>query len=500
MVALIILDGWGHRLETQHNAIAQAKTPFFDRMWKEWPHSLLTAGGEAVGLPEGQVGNSEIGHSTIGAGTVIDTDLVQIAKAIRSGAFATNPAFEELFDHVRLHDSTLHVIGLLSPGGVHSHQEHLYEFLRLAKQKGITKLAIHAITDGRDTSPRSAASYLKELEDVLSEVGIGRIATVSGRYYAMDRDKNWDRLAKYERALFEGDGHRENVMPSQLVSQRYAEAHVDEHLEPIVFLDADGASYPIQTGDGVFFFNFRPDRARMLAQKLHERTSTHDLAVVTMAQYEKNLPLTAAFPPRSIETTLAEQISLAGLRQVHIAETEKFPHATYFLNGGREEPHPGEEHIMLESRKDIATHDQAPQMRAEGIADETLRFVASDTDFIFINFANPDMVGHTGNVPAIIEALETTDRQVCRVVEAILARGGIAIVTADHGNAEVNVDLATGEKHTAHTLNPVPCIGVGLAKPLRDGSLADLAPTVLTLLNVPVPRVMTGRDLSYPHF
>ena len=493
-VVLIVLDGWGHRLETEHNAIAAAKTPYFDRIWQENPHALLRTDGLAVGLPEGQMGNSEIGHTTIGAGTVIDTDLVQIAKLIDNGEFGQNPAFVELFDHVRQHNSTLHVIGMLSTGGVHSHSDHLFAFLRAAKEQGILKLAVHVITDGRDVAPRSGAGYLEELEKVLAEIGIGQIATVSGRFYAMDRDKNWDRLSLYEQAIFAGEGQdRIMAKPSDALRERYVSGQVDEHLKPIVFLDEDGQHYPVETGDGVFFFNFRPDRARMLASKLHERQETHDLQVVTMTQYDKAVSLRAAFPPRVIETTLGAEIAKAGLSQAHIAETEKFPHATYFLNGGREQPHEREEHIMLESRKDVLTHDLAPQMQAEGIADAALRAIAGGTDFVFINFANPDMVGHTGNVPAIIVALETVDFQLQRVVEA--NAGGVTLVTADHGNAEQNIDTASGEAHTAHTLNPVPLILVGKAGTLMDGSLADLAPTVLRLLELQVPQAMTGLNL-----
>lgn len=496
MVALIILDGFGYRPEPIDNAVAAANTPFFDRIWQHSPHALLRTDGLAVGLPEGQMGNSEIGHTTIGAGTVIDTDLVQIAKAISSGEFAENPAFLELFEHVRLHNSTLHVIGMLSPGGVHSHSDHLFAFLNAAKAKGILKLAIHVISDGRDVAPRSAAEYLQELEAVLAEVGIGQIATLAGRFYAMDRDKNWDRLSLYEQAIFSGESQdRIMAKPSDALTERYASGQVDEHIKPIVFLDQDGQHYPVQTGDGVFFFNFRPDRARMLASKLYERQSTHDLKVVTMAEYDRTVPLPAAFSPRIIETTLAAEISKAGLSQVHIAETEKFPHATYFLNGGRETPHLGEEHLMLESRKDVPTHDLAPEMRAEGIADAAIASISSGTDFLFINFANPDMVGHTANVPAIIQAIETVDRQLERVVDAVIKAGGVALVSADHGNAEQNRDPLTGEPHTAHTLNPVPLIAVGASGSLSDGTLIDLAPTVLALFGIPKPSAMTGKNL-----
>lgn len=499
--ALIILDGWGYRTDIKNNAIAAAKTPHFDRYWNSFPHALLEASGLAVGLPEGQMGNSEIGHTTIGAGRALDTDLVRIAKAIDSGEFAQNPAFISLFNHVKKHDSMLHVKGLVSRGGVHSHSDHLAAFLRVAKNAGIEKIAIHAFTDGRDTAPQSGAAYLREIEAVLEEVGIGYIATMSGRFYAMDRDNNWDRLAKAEDALFHGKGHiKTGEKPSAVLEGLYANGALDEHIEPMVFLDSNGKGYKVEDNDGVFFFNFRSDRARMLSKKIEEMRATKNLFYVTLTEYEKGAEGSAsiAFPKIAIETTLAKEVSAAGLSQAHIAETEKFPHATYFLNGGVEKPYDGEKHIMLDSRKDVATHDLAPKMRAEAIADKAIEEIEAGVNFIFINFANPDMVGHTANVPAIIEALEETDTQLGRVVEALFAKNGVAIITADHGNAEMNVDQETGDKHTAHTINPVPCILVhnGDHCALREkGTLADLAPTVLALLGIEKPKGMTGVSL-----
>ncbi len=509
-VVLIILDGWGYREDLKHNAIAAAKTPFFDQIWKRYPHTLLQASGEHVGLPDGQMGNSEIGHSTIGAGKVIDTELVRIGKAIRTAEFDRNPAFLALFDHVKKHHSTLHVQGLLSDGGVHSHQEHLHAFIRAAKKAGVTRIAIHAFTDGRDTAPQSALKYLKQLEQVLSEVGVGFIATVSGRFYAMDRDNNWDRLAKAEQAMFECKGNICTVSDAKKVSAHveslYAQGKLDEHLEPIVCLDVDGAGCAIQDNDAVLFFNFRADRARMLSQKMLEKQEKNNVCFATFTEYSTEFKCLVAFPPAKIETTLAAEISKAALTQAHIAETEKFPHATYFLNGGREEPHEGEKHILLDSRKDVPTHDLAPKMRAEGIADKAIEEIAAGTDFIFINFANPDMVGHTAKVPAIIEAIEETDKQLRRVVEVLLARSkhantvGLAFVTADHGNAEVNVDPQTGTPHTSHTINPVPAILAGADASAQitlrtGGGLADIAPTILKLLGLPQPKVMTGKSL-----
>lgn len=495
--ALIVLDGWGHREDAQHNAVAAAKKPFFDMIWKEYPHTLLEASGLAVGLPEGQMGNSEIGHTTIGAGTVIDTDLVRIAKSIKSGEFNRLPAFVTLFDHVKRHSSTLHVKGLIGNGGVHAHQDHLVAFVKAAKHAGISNIAIHAYTDGRDTAPQSAAQFLRELESDLEKIGVGFIATATGRFYAMDRDNNWDRVKVAENALFEARGsvQKPGMLPSDVVAELHTKGILDEHLEPLVFLDKNGKSYPIRPNDAVLFFNFRADRARQISKKMLERAATDNICYATLTEYDKNFKCAVAFPPRIIETTIAKEVSAAGMTQAHIAETEKFPHATYFLNGGTEKPYPGETHVLLDSRKDVKTHDEAPEMRAEAIADKAIEQIEAGSNFIFINFANPDMVGHTANVPAIIKAVETVDTQLKRVLDALNARGGVAFVTADHGNAEVNIDPKTGEKHTAHTINPVPAIVTDKTLRVAAGGLTDIAPTMLALLGIKKPSGMTGRIL-----
>lgn len=517
---LIVLDGWGYREDGTHNAVADANTPNFDRYWAAYPHALLEASGLAVGLPEGQMGNSEIGHTTIGAGKAIDTDLVRIRKSIDADEFIGNHAFVKIFDHVKRHDSTLHVKGLIGNGGVHAHTDHLIAFLRAAKRAGIEKIAIHAFTDGRDTAPQSAADFLSEIEHAIEEIGVGYIATASGRFYAMDRDNNWDRLAKAEEAIHEGKGRTyhlkrsadgTHLKPSDYVRELYAAGVLDEHMEPVVFLDQNGRSFPIEKNDGIFFFNFRSDRARMLAKNIAKKAEANNWCFVTLTEYQKDMECLVAFPPASITTTLAKEISAAGLTQAHIAETEKYPHATFFLNGGVEIPYEGEKHIMLDSRKDVPTHDLAPKMRAEAIADKAIEEINAGANFIFINFANPDMVGHTANVPAIIEAVEETDLQLGRVVEAMLARGKSVdgavtslFVTADHGNAEMNLDPQTGEKHTAHTINPVPAIaisdtlfegGSGKDRALRGGTLADIAPTILDILDIQKPDEMTGNSL-----
>lgn len=499
-VVLIVLDGWGYREELKDNAVAQAQTPNFDKYWNAYPHTLLCASGEAVGLPEGQIGNSEVGHMTIGAGAVIDTDLVKIKKAIQSGEFGQNKAFQALFDHVKKHDSVLHIQGLLSDGGVHSHKDHLIEFLKAAKEAEVKNVAIHVFTDGRDTAPQSAATYLKELEEAIAYTGIGFIATMSGRLYAMDRDSNWDRVEKVTDAIFECKGNVCHLkQPSVYLEELYGQGIVDEKLEPIVFADEKGEMYKLKENDGVFFFNFRPDRARMISSKIAEKACQANIMFVTMTEYEPTLVCQVAFRQSNIETTMAEQISKAGLTQAHIAETEKFPHATYFLNGGQNDPYPGEEDIMLPSRKDVLTHDLAPKMQAAGIADKAIEQIEKGTDFIFINFANPDMVGHTANVPAIVEAVEETDLQLGRVIDTLIKKDGIAFITADHGNAEVNIDPETGEKHTAHTCNPVPAIITDASAKFltgeNEGSLADIAPTILELLGIEKPSGMTGKNL-----
>lgn len=489
---LVILDGWGYREDTKDNAVAAANTPNFNKYWNQFPHTLLQASGLAVGLPEGQMGNSEIGHTTIGAGRAIDTDLVRIKKSIDSGDFDSNPVFISLFDHVKKYNSTLHVQGLLGDGGVHAHSDHLFAFLRAAKKNNIQKVAIHLFTDGRDTPPQSAGKYIRELEEVLKEIPMAFIATISGRFFAMDRDNNWDRLSKVEQALFELNGNICEVNASDFIENLYKEGKLDEHLEPIVLRNAE----KISKNDAVFFFNFRADRARMLSKKIMERRDTNNILFATLTSYGTEYDTFVAFPSIEIDTTLAKEISLHGFTQAHIAETEKFPHATYFLNGGIENPYPGESHELLASRKDVQTHDLAPKMRAEAIADKAIEHINNGTDFIFINWANPDMVGHTANVPAIIEAVEEVDLQLGRVVEALRARGGVAFITADHGNAEMNVDQETGVKHTSHTLNLVPAIVTkSNIKLKKEGSLADITPTILEIIQIEKPNFMTGESL-----
>ncbi|HEU5114597.1 MAG TPA: 2,3-bisphosphoglycerate-independent phosphoglycerate mutase [Candidatus Paceibacterota bacterium] len=509
--ALIVLDGWGHRDDPKDNAVASAKKPFFDKIWREYPHALLEASGLEVGLPEGQMGNSEIGHTTIGIGSVMDTDLVRIGKAIENGDFQSNKSFERLFRHVKKNASRIHVLGLLSDGGVHSHQDHLFAFLKLSKEKGLKKdqVVIHAFTDGRDTLAKTASAYLKNLEEKIANIGMGVIGSFGGRYYGMDRAGNWDRIAMAENVMFECKGNvcdLNDHSVSEFMNKQYEKdpsGKIDEYLEHYLVKHQGGETYPIQKHDAIFFMNFRADRARQLTKKILERQKDMDLHYVTMTQYGDD-PTDIAFPTQKPATCLAEAISKAGLSQSHISESEKFPHVTFFLNGQSDKTYPGEKQIKIDSRTDIPTHDLAPEMMAKEIVDAALKEIERGVNFVIVNFPNADVVGHTGNVPAIIRAVESVDKECGRLVEEIVRRGGIAFVTADHGNAEVNVDPKTGEKHTAHTTNPVPAIVTDnsirfsdkdAAKPKVVGGLSDIAPTILGLLGIKKPEGMTGKNL-----
>ncbi len=495
-VVLVVLDGWGMREAAEHNPIAEAQTPFFDHLWSEYPHACLDASGVEVGLPEGQMGNSEIGHMVIGSGMVIPTDLVRIQAALDRGEGDTNPVLQGLFAHVKERNSALHLVGLLGPGGVHAHQKHLIGMLKAAKRAGVTKAFIHGFTDGRDTPPKSAAGFVAELERELKEVGLGRISTLCGRFFAMDRDKNWERIERAEAALFEHVGSVSTDAPVQALESRYAEQEFDEHLSPLVFPQLDGeVCSPIRNGDGIFFFNFRADRAVQLSRRILERVKDLDVSFATMTIYDENLACPVAFPSFVPPVTLASELSRQGLTQVHIAETEKYAHATYFLNGGRAETHSGEDFILIESRK-VRTHDLAPEMRAAEITDAALKQLEQGKNFLFLNYANADMVGHTANHAAIIQAVEALDRELKRLVETVQSQGGIVFITADHGNAEQSLDPDSHQSHTAHTTNLVPAILTKQGITLRfRGTLADVAPTILGLFGLPVPPEMTGRSL-----
>lgn len=495
-VILAILDGWGYREDPKDNAVLAANTPNFDKLWNEYPHALLQASGLAVGLPEGQMGNSEVGHTTLGAGSPVDTDLVRIGKSIEDGSFEENEVFLEMFSYVKAHNSVLHVQGLVSSGGVHSHIDHLVAFLKLCKKQNIEKVAIHVFTDGRDTPPQSAKKYLTKLERVIAEVGVGYIASMSGRFYAMDRDKNWDRVDRVAEAMFQCQGDVCQLkQPSVYLEELYGEGVVDEYVEPVVFSDGTNDDYKIKEDDAVFFFNFRADRARMLSQKVLDQAVQSNIHFVTLTQYDDDFECKVAFPPHRPAITLGEVLSENELTQAHIAETEKYAHVTYFFNGGQEVCYIGEEHIVVDSRKDIPTHDKAPKMRAEAITDKAIEQIEKGTDFVLLNFANPDMVGHTANVPAIIEGVEEVDLELGRLVAVTEKTGATLIVTADHGNAELNIDQETGEKHTAHTTNPVPVIINKKDFQIRNGGLADVAPMILKLFEIEKPTEMKGESL-----
>jgi 2,3-bisphosphoglycerate-independent phosphoglycerate mutase len=492
-VVLVILDGWGYRTEAAHNAIKAAQTPFFDSLYRDYPYAVLSASGESLGLPEGQIGSSEIGHTTLGLGQIMDNDLVRITKSIRGGEFGKRPVLEELFAHVKKEGSTLHLLGMLSPGGVHSHQDHLHACVRAAKAAGITKIAIHAFTDGRDMPPQSGVQFLQELEDLLGNEGVGVVASLGGRYFGMDRDNNWDRVAKAEDALFLCKGNACQLKkPSEYLAELHAEGHLDEFVEPAVFLDASGQGMAISKNDGILFFNFRADRARQLSARIFERTKDQNCYFATMTEYDPSVPAHVVFPPEQIQTTLASELAHGGKKQLHIAETEKYAHVTYFFNGGVESPHAGESRILIDSRKDIKTHDLGPEMKAKEITDAVLDNLDTQ-DFIVINYANADVVGHTANFDAVVLAIEAIDRELGRLVPMVNAKGGAVVITADHGNAEFNFDAEANVKHTAHTLNPVPCIVTVPHLAMQStGTLANVAPTILQLMGLPVPSSMLG--------
>lgn len=494
---LVVLDGWGYREEKKFNAIAEAQTPFFDCLWKEFPHCLLEASGSAVGLPAGEMGNSEVGHMTIGAGRILENDVVRISNAVRTGGLHENEAIKTLCEHIKQFDSTLHIQGLLSAGGVHSHEDHLFGILKYLKEIGLKKVVVHVFTDGRDTAPQSGGESIIKLEKLMEELGIGVIGSVSGRYYAMDRDNNWERVEKAERAIFHAEGTRVSAKKvSDHIAELYTQEKWDEHFEPMVFVDESGKSFCVEQNDGILFFNFRADRARMLSKRIAQRSKIQNLCFVSLTQYDAALECLVAFPPLFPDTTLAGEIASHGFLQVHIAETEKYAHATYFLNGKKEIPHENEEFILVESHKDVATHNLAPEMRAKEIVDATREQMQLKKDFLFVNFANADMVGHTADWEATIKAIEVLDYELQRLFDAAQKEGYILFITADHGNAEVLFDEDGGYKHTAHTNNLVPCIVTDKTLTLcKQGTLTDVAPTILFMYGIETPRSMTGKNL-----
>lgn len=494
-IILIILDGWGISEDKKHNAIAQADTPNFNYLWNNFPHARLEASGRAVGLPEGQMGNSEVGHMNIGAGRVVYQDLEKINKAIEENLLEKNPALESAFNKAKKYNSTIHIKGLVSDGGVHSHIKHLHALLDLAKKAGVSKVFIHAFTDGRDTPPQSAQGYIEDLEKMCKETGIGCIASISGRYYAMDRDNNWERTQCAFDAIAKGQGEKFSS-PLEAIKSHYNRGVTDEFIKPCVFPVAEGKVCEIMDHDVVIFFNFRADRARQLAKKFETDCPAGDISYITMTKYEDSLPYSAVFGNDSIEENLAEVLSKNNKKQFHIAETEKYSHVTYFFNGGKEKCYPGEDRCLIPSNK-VATHDIMPEMKAKEIADRVIEEInKKEKDFVLVNFANPDMVGHSGKINETLKAVEAADKAVGEVVAAALKNGYTAVITADHGNAEKMFDEDTGKPHTAHTENLVPFIITDKNLKLKEnGKLADVAPTILHVMSIKKPKSMTGESL-----
>ncbi|HEY6010512.1 MAG TPA: 2,3-bisphosphoglycerate-independent phosphoglycerate mutase [Nitrospirota bacterium] len=505
-VLLIVLDGWGINLSREGNAVALAKTPTYTRIVNESPHTELSASGEAVGLPEGQMGNSEVGHLNLGAGRVVYQDSTRISKAIRDGEFFQNPVLIAAMDSVLRTGGNLHLMGLLSDGGVHSRLDHLFAMLDLAKARGVANVFFHAFLDGRDTPPSSALQYIKQLEDHMAGIGVGRIATVSGRYYAMDRDKRWDRIQKAYDALVLGDGIRK-YSATDAVQESYAHDRTDEFMMPTVLFDraSNAPLAPILDRDAVIFCNFRSDRAREITRALTDpgfdgfkRPVVPKLSsFVCLTTYDESFNLPVAFSPARLTNILGEVLSTRGIRQLRIAETEKYAHVTFFFNGGEEPPFPLEDRILVPSPRDVATYDKKPEMSAREITSKLVENIQSrQYGFILVNYANPDMVGHTGIMEAAVKAVEVLDECLERVVSAAREAGMDVLITADHGNIEMMADASTGQPHTAHTTDPVPFIAVNKKVTLRDGGmLADVAPTVLALMEIPVPPEMTGKSL-----
>lgn len=502
-VMLMVLDGFGVRAQREGNAIALADTPFLDRLLVRCSHVLLQAAGEAVGLPEGQMGNSEVGHTNLGAGRVVDQEVMRITRAIRDGHFYENEVLIQAIQQARQSERAVHLLGLLSDGGVHSHIDHLFALLELCRRLDQQRVFIHAFLDGRDVPPRSAARYLAALQQRLDSLGFGQIASIAGRYYAMDRDRRWDRTQKAYRAIVDGEGEQAETALAGL-QQSYDRNQNDEFVVPTVLHSQGSPAVKLEEGDTVIFFNFRPDRAIQLSQALHnthfegfERPHLPVIHFVTMTFYSETIdPCPVAFPPEELHDTLGEVLARNGKRQLRIAETEKFKHVTSFLNGGREEPFEGEERILIPSPK-VATYDQQPEMSAEGITDAVINAIRRRSfDFICLNFANADMVGHTGDLKATIAAIETLDRCIARIVQALDEVGGVALITGDHGNAEIMFDPQSGQPKTAHTTSPVPLIVTDPHVKLSgDGILADVAPTILDLMHLQPPKAMTGHSL-----
>jgi 2,3-bisphosphoglycerate-independent phosphoglycerate mutase len=527
-LVLIILDGWGYRAETKANAIALARKPTYDRLLREYPNTLIHTSGPFVGLPEGQMGNSEVGHLNIGAGRIVHMDITRIDLMIRNGEFFRHPVLLDAMKHAQTGERRLHLFGLVSDGGVHSQQAHLYVLLKIAKQNGLERVFVHAFMDGRDTLPTNGAGYLEQLQQKMREYNCGKIATVNGRYYAMDRDRRWERIAKAYNAMVFADAEGGKCAdPVQGMKDSYNKGVTDEFVIPFVCTDSRGQPLAsIRDEDSCICFNFRADRVRQITRALARNSGLNDkggsdlpgaadldatiprdrvpknLHYVCVTRYDKNFSLPVVIPPESMANILANVMGGMNMRNLRVAETEKYAHVTYFFNGGVEHPFPGEERVMVQSPK-VATYDLKPEMSAAGIADAVVKATEEGTfDVMIVNFANADMVGHSGKIEPTVKAVEVVDACLGRIENAVRAKGGAMLITADHGNAEMMIDPATGGPHTAHTTNPVPFIVVSEnAKEFRlkpGGSLRDISPTLLGMLGVVEPKEMTGTDLRVP--
>jgi 2,3-bisphosphoglycerate-independent phosphoglycerate mutase len=505
-VVLIVLDGWGIRASREHNAVALARKPVYDELVARYPHAQLIASGEAVGLPAGQMGNSEVGHMNMGAGRIVYQDLTRIDKSIGDGDFFESAALVQAMDRCTGGRHALHFLGLLSDGGVHSHQRHLNALVEMAARRKVERVFVHAITDGRDTSPTGGIRYLAQAQDVMDRAGTGRVATVVGRYYAMDRDKRWDRTRLAYDAVADGAAERTTQYPSAAIQNSYEDGITDEFIKPVVIVDGVAEPVgPIRDDDSVVFFNFRADRARQLTRALalddfdgFERRVRRRVHMTTMTVYDRTFGLPVVFTPQTFHGNFADVLAEHARSNLRLAETEKYAHVTYFFNCGREQPYPDEDRILVPSQK-VATYDLKPEMSAPGIADALVADIQTGRHHVVIcNFANADMVGHTGRLDATIAAIETLDHCLGRIVIALRAAGGRAIITADHGNAEQMWDDELKAPHTAHTSNPVPVIlfdDAARGRALRDGTLRDVAPTMLAMLDIPRAKEMTGDSL-----
>ncbi len=501
----MILDGWGYRAETQYNAIAAARKPVWDRLWKQYPHTFIHASEAAVGLPSKQMGNSEVGHLNLGAGRVVYQEYTRINRAIATGTFFTNKVLTDAVDQAVHSGHAVHIMGLLSPGGVHSHEEHIHAMVELAAKRGAERIYLHAFLDGRDTPPQSAAASIRAMEDKFAALGRGRFASVIGRHYAMDRDHRWPRVqAAYDLATL-GRGEHTAASASQALEQAYARGETDEFVKSTAIVPLGSSPARIEDGDCLVFMNFRSDRARQITRPFIEkdfdafpRAANPTLAAfVSLTEYNSDFHVPVAFPPERLRNVFGAYVAARGLHQLRIAETEKYAHVTFFFNGGVETPFEFEDRILVPSPTDVRTYNLKPEMSVSIVADEVEKAVAQNRyDVIICNLANPDMVGHSGDFDATVKAIEAVDITLGRLVAAIQKAGGEMLITADHGNAELMFDFETGQPHTAHTTNPVPFLYVGRPAVLAPtGALEDIAPTMLTLLNLPIPPEMTGRPL-----